>query len=117
MTLEDLRGRLSQFAREREWTPFHTPKNLAMAVAGEAGELVALFQWMRPEESEVEMLAPESLQKVRSEIADVFLYLLQLADRLELDLLEASAAKLVENSEKYPISKSKGNSTKYTDFR
>ena len=77
---------LRDFAEERDWEKFHTPKNLAMALAGEAGELVAEFQWLTPSESERPSLSPEQLTAVAMEIADVQIYLLRLADVLGLDV-------------------------------
>ncbi|WP_106400133.1 nucleotide pyrophosphohydrolase [Actinocorallia populi] len=91
--LEELIGRLRQAVHERGWERFHTPKNLAMALAGEAGELLAEFQWLTPEESRRVMDAPEKAEAVRSELADVFSYLLELADVLGVDLVEAANAK------------------------
>lgn len=91
--LEELADRLRQAVRERGWEPFHTPKNLAMALAGEAGELLAEFQWLTPEESSRVMESPEKAEAVRSELADVFSYLVRLADVLGVDLVEAANEK------------------------
>lgn len=91
--LEELVERLRRDVRERGWEPFHTPKNLAMALAGEAGELLAEFQWLTPEESARVMDSPEKAAAVRSELADVFSYLLRLADVLGVDLVEAAGEK------------------------
>jgi len=91
--LEELAARLRQAVHERGWAPFHTPKNLAMALAGEAGELLAEFQWLTPEESRRVMDSPEKAEAVRSELADVFSYLLELADVLGVDLIEATNKK------------------------
>lgn len=90
---EELVGRLREATRERGWEQYHTPKNLAMALAGEAGELLAEFQWLTPEESLRVMESPEKAEAVRSELADVFSYLLELADVLGVDLIEAAHAK------------------------
>ncbi|WP_158888485.1 nucleotide pyrophosphohydrolase [Amycolatopsis anabasis] len=102
MTLDELTQRLRQFAAAREWEPFHTPKNLVMALAGEVGELTALFQWLTPEESAAWQDDPELAANVRDEIADVTLYLLQLADALGVDLLAAANAKIDRNELRFP---------------
>lgn len=91
--LDALIRRLREATEDRRWTPFHTPKNLAMALAGEAGELLAEFQWLTPEESFDVMESPEKAEAVRSELADVFSYLLRLADVLGIDLIEATHTK------------------------
>ena len=88
--LEALQRELERFAAERDWQQFHSPKNLSMALAVEASEVVEHFQWLTEKESEA--LAPERLEKVRLELADVFIYLLRLADRLGVDLLAAAAS-------------------------
>ncbi|MFI0348929.1 nucleotide pyrophosphohydrolase [Actinomadura sp. 9N407] len=98
---EDLAARLRQFAAERDWEQFHTPKNLAMALSGEAGELVAEFQWLTPAESANVMADPEAGPRVRAEMADVFLYLTRLADVLGVDLAEAAHDKLDEGERRY----------------
>lgn len=107
---EELRARLRQFAEEREWAQFHTPKNLAMALAGEAGELLAEFQWLTPEESG--SLSADQLEAVRAEMADVLIYLTRLADVLEVDLLAAAMDKVEANSLRYSVEVAKGNAAK-----
>ena len=107
---------LRKFAQERNWEQFHTPKNLAMALSVEVGELVELFQWLTPEESKALKEDPEKLQAVREELADVLVYLIRIADILEIDLDEALWDKLKKNSEKYPVHLSKGNAKKYTEL-
>lgn len=106
-TLAALTQRLREFAAIREWQPFHSPKNLAMAVAGETGELVAEFQWL----TEAESRAPgaERLLRIRDEAADVFIYLLRLADGLGFDLVEAANAKMDRNEVRYPAEQVKGS--------
>ncbi|MGI8336045.1 nucleotide pyrophosphohydrolase [Actinomadura scrupuli] len=96
-----LARRLREFAAVRDWEQFHTPKNLAMALAGEAGELIAELQWLTPEASRTVMADPEAGARVRSELADVFLYLTRLADVLDVDLVEAAHAKLDESERRY----------------
>jgi NTP pyrophosphatase (non-canonical NTP hydrolase) len=115
-TIEQLQVRLARFAEERDWDQFHTAKNLVMALAGEVGELVALFQWLTPEAASIVMDDPRSAQRVLEEMADVFGYLLRLADRLGVELDEALVQKLAINAEKYPVDRASGNSLKYTDL-
>ena len=110
-SLEDLRRRMAEFAAEREWDPFHNPKNLAMALAGEAGELVEHFQWLTPEQSA--RLPKAAREEVALECADVLLYLLRLCDKLDIDLAQATRRKLVLNAKKYPVAKARGKMTKY----
>ncbi|MEO3753105.1 nucleotide pyrophosphohydrolase [Streptomyces sp. B6B3] len=102
MEIRELQDALAAFARERDWGPFHTPKNLAMALTGEVGELVEIFQWLTPEESAAVMADPERATAVRHELADVFAYLLMLADTLDVDLAAALTDKMVSNARKYP---------------
>jgi NTP pyrophosphatase (non-canonical NTP hydrolase) len=112
--LTALRNRLRLFARERDWEQFHSPKNLAAALAVEASELLEPFQWLTEEQSR--NLNPKQAQAVRREIADVFIYVVRLADKLDIDLMEAARAKIGENAAKYPIEKAKGSSSKYNDL-
>lgn len=113
MSIQSLQVALQEFAQQREWDKFHTPKNLSMALAGEAGELLELFQWLTTEESLPANLAPRTRERVQEEIADVFLYLLRLADKLGIDLESAAQQKLIANAEKYPVDLSIGNTVKY----
>jgi len=100
--LDDLAAQLRAFAQARDWEQFHTPKNLAMALAGETGELLAEFQWLTPAEATTVMTDPEAAARVRSEIADVFTYLVRLADVLNIDLITAAHTKLAEVAVRYP---------------
>jgi dCTP diphosphatase len=109
--LEDLRARLTAFVAERDWDQFHNPKNLAMALSAEAGELVEHFMWLSP--AEADSLPTAARAEVELEMADILLFLLRLADRMGVDLVAAAERKLVLNAEKYPVDKSKGRSTKY----
>lgn len=109
--LEILRVRLAEFAAKRDWDQFHNPKNLAMALAGEAGELVEHFQWLTFEQSA--NLPQETRAEVALEAADVLLFLLRLCDKLDIDLAAAAEKKLALNAKKYPVEKSKGKATKY----
>lgn len=103
MPIADLQRQLRDFAAERDWEPFHSPKNLVMALTGEVGELTELFQWLSPEESARVMDDGASAGRVRDEIADVLAYLLRLADVLGVDLEEALTAKIIKNAAKYPV--------------
>ncbi len=98
--LTAIRDRLRTFAEARNWNQFHTPKNLSMAIAGEAGELLAEFQWLTPEQST--KLTTEKLRDVEMEIADVAIYLVRLADVLGLDIYEATMAKIAINESRFP---------------
>ncbi len=104
---------LRDFAVAREWEQFHTPKNLVMALAGEVGELVELFQWLTPAESDAIMLSADNAARVREEIADVGLYLVRLASVLGVDLAAAMFAKMEVNAEKYPVEWARGHARKY----
>ena len=112
--LDRLAARLRRFAAERDWERFHSPKNLAMALAAETGELLELFQWLTEDESA--SLDEQKRREVRHELADVFLYLLRLADRLGVDLLEAAAEKIELNEAKYPADRVRGDARKYTEY-
>jgi NTP pyrophosphatase (non-canonical NTP hydrolase) len=109
--LETLRVRLAEFAAERDWEQFHNPKNLAMALAGEAGELLEHFQWL------TFALAARLPQAARAEVAleaaDVLLFLVRLCDKLDIDLAAACEKKLALNAKKYPVDKARGKATKY----
>jgi len=108
---------LREFAAARDWDQFHTPKNLVMALAGEAGELCDLFQWLTPEESSRVMDDPSRAAAVRDEIADVLNYVLRLADVLGVDLEAAVGAKLEANAAKYPADVVRGRADKYRRYR
>jgi dCTP diphosphatase len=105
-----LRDRLRAFASDRDWDKFHTPKNLVMALSAETGELVEPFQWLTEEQSKC--LDSKQLSNVQDEIADVFIYLIRLADKLDLDLIECANKKIDINNKRYPISEAYGNSEK-----
>ena len=112
--LENLRDELRAFARERDWEQFHSPKNLAMALAVESAELLEHFQWLT--EAESSALAPERQEAVAAELCDVLFYLVRLADRLDVDLAAASAAKLAANADKYPVDRVRGSARKYDEY-
>lgn len=113
-SLLQLRLRINQFVQERDWAQFHTPKNLAMAMIVEAAELVEQFQWDTPAESQ--QLSPEKREAVSHELADTFVYLLRIAEVLDIDLIEATNKKIELNALKYPIEKAKGSNAKYTEY-
>jgi NTP pyrophosphatase (non-canonical NTP hydrolase) len=110
-SLEHFRLRLAAFAAERDWEQFHNPKNLAMAVSGEAGELLEHFQWLTFEQAA--RLPAATRAEVALEAADVLLFLVRLCDRLGIDLAAACEKKLALNAKKYPVHKSRGRATKY----
>jgi NTP pyrophosphatase (non-canonical NTP hydrolase) len=112
--LTALRDALRQFAAERDWDQFHSPKNLASALAVEAAELLERFQWLTEDQSR--RLPPDELAKVREEMADVLNYLVRLADKLDVDLLEAARDKIAINATKYPVEKARGSVKKYSEL-
>jgi len=111
-----LRDRIAAFAQERDWDQFHSPQNLAMALAVEVGELLELFQWKTEVESRAVGQDPQAIAAVREELADVAIILLNLCNRMDTDLTQAVLAKLDVNAAKYPVNLAKGNARKYTDF-
>jgi dCTP diphosphatase len=112
--LDELRDRLRAFAAERDWEQFHSPKNLASALIVEAGELLEHFQWLTDEQSRE--LQPGTMAKVTQEIADVFILLIQLSDKLRVDMVAAAHAKITSNAAKYPPDKARGNARKHTEL-
>ena len=108
--LQSLTHALRDFAQARDWAQFHSPKNLACALSVEAAELLEHFQWMTEAQSQT-LPAPKQAE-VAAEAADVLLYLLQLCDKLGIDLAEAARLKMVVNGEKYPVAKVRGSSEK-----
>jgi dCTP diphosphatase len=112
--LESLRDQLRAFSAARDWDPFHSPKNLAMALAAESGELLEVFQWLT--EAQSRSLDPVAQAAASEEIADVLLYLVRLSDTLGIDPIAAARRKLLANAAKYPVDKARGNSKKYTEL-
>lgn len=112
--IEELQQALRQFAAERDWEQFHSPKNLAASMSIEAAEVLEHFQWLTDEQSR--RLADDKRAEVGNEIADVLLYLLQLCDKLGIEPIEAAREKLRINAEKYPADLAKGSARKYTDL-
>lgn len=113
-SLEQLRQRLAQFAAERDWDQFHSPKNLAMALSGEAAEIIEHFQWLTEEQSR--HLTPEKQQAVGLELADVLIYLIRLADKLNIDLVAAASAKIQINETRYPAARVKGDARRAAEY-
>lgn len=113
MNIEDIRKQLADFAKERDWDQFHSPKNLTMGLASEAAELLEIFQWLTEEQSKDIVKNEKEMALVREEIADVFIYLVRIADKLGIDIEKEVNKKMRVNEKKYPIELSKGNATKY----
>jgi dCTP diphosphatase len=113
-SLTELRDRLREFARLRDWDQFHCPKNLAMALMVESGEIAEILQWKTLEESRA--VSNAELSSLKEEVGDVLNYLVRLCDKLDIDPVEAAFEKLQLNEGKYPVEKAKGNSKKYTEL-
>ena len=111
--LEDLKKTIKQFAVERDWEQFHTLKNTATSISVEAGELLEYFQW---DDLKLENMSAEKKEQIADEIADVFIYLIMMSDKMDIDLIEASFKKIKKNVEKYPKDKVAGSSKKYTEY-
>lgn len=110
---QSLTNALRAFAKARDWGQFHSPKNLASALTVEAAELLEHFQWMTEEQSRQPSAATKD--EIAAEAADVFLYLLQLCDKLNIDLVQASKGKMLLNEQRYPVESTRGSSRKYSD--
>lgn len=110
--IDEIKYLISEFAKDRDWDQFHSPKNLSMALSAEAGELLECFQWLSQEQSR--NLTQDQLSEIKDELADVFIYLIRLSEKLDVDLIQAAKDKIKKNEEKYTVEKSKGKSTKYT---
>tara|TARA_B100000965_G_C19366626_1_gene658388 strand:+ start:75 stop:422 length:348 start_codon:yes stop_codon:yes gene_type:complete len=112
MNIEEIQKRLDKFAKDRDWDQFHSPKNLSMALSVEVAELVEIFQWSNSGGlNEIEN--PETRKKIEEEVADIFIYLLKISAKLNLDLPQIINDKIDKNEKKYPVEKSKGKSDKY----
>jgi len=109
-----LRDNLRKFSEARDWDQFHSPKNLSMALIVEAAELVEYFQWLTEQQSL--NLPVDKHQAIEEEIADIFIYLIRISDKLDIDLIQAANKKLEKNKLKYPADQVKGNSKKYTEY-
>ena len=114
-SLENLKNQLRNFAEERDWDQFHSPKNLSMALIAESAELVEHFQWLTEEQSKT--LSADKLAEVEQELADIQIYLIRIADKLGVDLLEAVSNKIELNEKKYPADKVRGSARKYTEYK
>ncbi len=112
--LNALKHLLRDFADTRDWNQFHSPKNLSMELSVEVAEITEHFQWLTQEQSKT--LPKNKLDEVATELADTLLYLVRLADKLEIDLMAAALSKIELNNQKYPVDKSRGNAKKYTEF-
>ncbi len=112
--LEEIKLKVRHFADQRDWNQFHSPKNLVMALGVEAAELSEIFQWLTEEQSG--QLSEEMRARVADEIADVQVYLVRLADRLEIDIASSVTAKMKKNEAKYPAEQVRGSSKKYSEY-
>lgn len=110
--MEELKLHIKSFIQARDWEQYHAPKNLAMALSVEAAEIVEIFQWKKAGDT----LVPAEQEHLRQEIGDVLIYLLELAEKFEIDIIEAAKEKLIISGEKYPVEKARGNSAKYTSY-
>jgi NTP pyrophosphatase (non-canonical NTP hydrolase) len=115
-TVAELKTRVLAFARDREWEQFHAPKNLSMALAAEAGELMEHFLWSDPAASREIVREPARRQKIEEELADVIIYALEFANVAGIDVAAAVEAKMAANAKKYPVEKARGRSEKYTEL-
>lgn len=114
MDIRQFQQELARFAEERDWDQFHTPKNLSMALAKEAAELMELFQWLTGEQSVAVAANHEEQILASDEIADIFIYLVRIADKLNIDIEAAVARKMAINAENYPVELAKGNAVKHS---
>lgn len=115
-TIAELRTRLQAFVRERDWEQFHSPKNLSMALAAEAGELMEHFLWATPAQSSAIAIDPNRRGQIADELADVVIYALEFANITGLDVSAAIEAKMAANAKKYPVEKARGRSEKYNEL-
>lgn len=116
LDIEKIHNEVSQFINERDWEQFHSVKNLSMALSVEASELMEIFQWMKEDESNNVSTDFKLKEKVQDEIADIFMYLMRIAFKSQIDIEEVVLAKIKKNALKYPVEKAKGNSKKYNDL-
>ena len=114
--LVELRNQLRQFVQERDWQQYHNPRNLLLALVGETGELAEIFQWLTDGQAAAVMDDSARAARVREELADVFAYLLRLADVLDVDLGEALNTKIRLNARRYPADRVRGQAVKYTEL-
>jgi NTP pyrophosphatase (non-canonical NTP hydrolase) len=115
-TLAELKTRVLAFVHERDWEQFHSPKNLSMALAAEAGELMEHFLWATPEQSCAIAVDAAKRGKIADELADVVIYAIEFANSTGLDIAAAIETKMAANAKKYPVEKAKGRAEKYTEL-
>ena len=116
LDLESLNQKIEEFTRERDWDQFHSVKNLTMALNVECGELMEIFQWMSEADSNSAKHHPGVKAKVEDEVADVFVYLLRIISKLDIELEQAVKRKMLKNAQKYPVEKARGSAKKYDEF-
>lgn len=114
-TVEELKTFIKEFKAARDWDQFNTPKNLSMAIAIEAAELMEHFMWTENAQASEAQLEKKR-EEIERELADIFVYMLSLCSGYNIDLSKAFERKMALNAQKYPVAKAKGNSTKYTDL-
>lgn len=114
--LEKLNQAIEKIVHDRDWDQFHSVKNLSMALSVESSELLEIFQWQTEEQSNQTKLDPKVLAKVEDEVADIFVYLMRIVSKTDIDLEQVVLNKLKKNESKYPVESAKGNSKKYTEF-
>jgi NTP pyrophosphatase (non-canonical NTP hydrolase) len=111
--MEELKGLIKEFIQARDWEQYHAPKNLAMALSVEVAEIVEIFQWKDNQEE----LSPTEIEALKQEIGDVLVYLLELGDKYQIDIIQAAKDKMILNESKYPVEKVKGKAWKYTEYK
>lgn len=116
LDLVKLNTEIEKIVQERDWDQFHSIKNLSMALNVESSELLEIFQWMSEADSNQVKSDPKLMEKIEDEVADIFVYLLRIVSKTDMNLEEAVLKKLIKNAEKYPVDKSRGNSKKYNEF-
>lgn len=115
-TVSELKSQVLAFVRERDWEQFHSPKNLSMALAAEAGELMEHFLWSTPEQATAVARDPAKRERIAEELADVVIYALEFANMTGIDVASSIQAKLASNALRYPVEKARGRSDKYTEL-
>jgi NTP pyrophosphatase (non-canonical NTP hydrolase) len=108
---EELSARIEEFVKDRDWEQYHNPKNLSMAIAVEAAELLEIFQWLSPDECDRDVLSQEQKNNIADELADIIIYVVRMAQVLNIDVLEAVERKIEKNELKYPVEQIKGKAT------
>ncbi len=116
LDINELKEKIQNFAIERDWEQFHTPKNLAMALNVEASELLEIFQWLTPEQSQKLVEDPKKMKDIQDEIADIVVYAIRISSILDINIKTAITEKMKQNAQKYPVDKAKGNAKKYSEL-